>query len=419
MERTPKKNLPIVKNCILILLISVLTGFALLLAVYLIPTDSIKNHIRESLPVLHEEGLYPDLYPYVHSQLDNWTDSLILNAAGHESGSSIWKQALLNERYIIKQTNAVSDPIQDISSAYASDEPDNCISTSYARYWHGYMVYVKPLLTVFNYSMFRMVNLTIQCILTAMVVFIMVRKKLSRFVAPYLIAWGILLPTVLGASIQFSGVFYIYTLGTLVLLLKNESWHSNGTHIYYFFILGIATSYIDFLTYPLATLGIPLVFYFLLKPEGDTRSDYAALIRFPIFWGAGYIGMWAAKWVLASIITDENVIIDAIHAVQLRSSSAVSGEAISLVDTIIRNLRCIMANPFTWIGIVFVLVMLIYRIRRKHFNPKRIWIYFIIAFLPFLWYAVTGNHSYVHYWFTCKALTVSVLAGMCASIPRH
>ena len=36
--------------------------------------------------------------------------------------------------------------------------------------------------------------------------------------------------------------------------------------------------------------------------------------------------------------------------------------------------------------------------------------YLLVGLLPFAWYCLTVNHSYVHYYFTCRALCVSVLA---------
>lgn len=39
--------------------------------------------------------------------------------------------------------------------------------------------------------------------------------------------------------------------------------------------------------------------------------------------------------------------------------------------------------------------------------------FMLIALMPFVWYALAGQHSYEHHWFTFRGLMTTVFAGMC------
>ena len=49
--------------------------------VFLLPTESMEQHIAASVDLLIEEGTYPVLNEHRPRQLDNFTDALMLNIA--------------------------------------------------------------------------------------------------------------------------------------------------------------------------------------------------------------------------------------------------------------------------------------------------------------------------------------------------
>lgn len=84
--------------------IMICLGFVLLVFSYLIPKDAMENHVRESVKVFEEEGTYPQLVAgFVDSQLDNWTDALmLLTAVYQDSENNVLRQAVLNKRSVIE-----------------------------------------------------------------------------------------------------------------------------------------------------------------------------------------------------------------------------------------------------------------------------------------------------------------------------
>ena len=76
------------------------------------------------------------------------------------------------------------DAAQVIVSCYGEGETPDMI-VSYGRYWHGYMLTLKPLLSVFNYSQIRVVNAAVVAALALWLVVLLWRRQLKRYILPY------------------------------------------------------------------------------------------------------------------------------------------------------------------------------------------------------------------------------------------
>lgn len=108
---------------ILYMLISVIIGYLLLVMVYVIPLKPINEHVRDSVKIFEREGTYPQLVNgFQDSQLDNWTDALMLLIASHEGASgSIFKQAAQNAYSKVDDTN----PTESLISIYVNNSEKN------------------------------------------------------------------------------------------------------------------------------------------------------------------------------------------------------------------------------------------------------------------------------------------------------
>lgn len=80
-------------------------------------------------------------------------------------------------------------------------------------------------------------------------------------------------------------------------------------------------------------------FYLVLDgnclPEKQ-RSSWKNLFLHTLSWGIGYVGMWSSKWVIASVLTGENIIYDAFSQIAYRSGYFT--EKHSYYDTLKLNL---------------------------------------------------------------------------------
>ena len=78
----------------ILLILSCLVGYMLLVMAYGIPTDYMKGNMSESARIIKTEGRYFRTMNRENSQLDNYTDSLMLLTASHPTTENAWTGAI-------------------------------------------------------------------------------------------------------------------------------------------------------------------------------------------------------------------------------------------------------------------------------------------------------------------------------------
>lgn len=146
----------ILKNIIFVLA-AVVAGTVIMIAVQCLPAGTIKKHVSESADVFRSEGSYKALfkrYPWI-TVLDNYTDATMLTecVAADENRGVAYNA--MNAAYYLP-TDIYKKP-SDALVIYA-DGQNEYYQQEYARYWHGYKLFLRPLLLVFNYSGIRIIN---------------------------------------------------------------------------------------------------------------------------------------------------------------------------------------------------------------------------------------------------------------------
>lgn len=386
-------------------------GLLLLVVAYNLPTYWINIHIKESAYLVSNEGEYLNMYSWGASAIDNYTDSLMLLEAGYENDQSALNNALLVPNGEIDDLTPgnvlVSHYLEDAGSLEYTDV------YNYPRYWHGYLIFLKPLLMLFNFRQIRQINLVCQILLTLLIAFMMYKKNLKKYIIPYLLVYLMFNPLVISKSMQYCSCFYVMSIGILVTLLLGKDKLKKYDYLL-FFNIGILTSYFDFLTYPYITYAIPMCFYLLINDDESIKEKIISFIRLGIVWVCGYLFMWASKWVLASIMTDTNVIKDALETTMTRTSSVAN----PLGEIEVYNYLSYLMQPATILCLIYIVYKLIKAIRDKaETRWDNVLIYSLVFIIPILWYALAQNHSFVHYWFTfrgCSASTAGLLFLMCS-----
>ena len=245
------------------------------------------------------------------------------------------------------------------------------------------------------------------------------RERLKGFIVPYVLSYFMLMPVALAMNLEFSSCYYIFNFGSAALLANRRKLTTQRAVCIFFFI-GIATADFDYLTYPIATFGIPACVYLGLLMGDSQRGRVVRLIKTGASWGAGYGSMWASKWIIGTAFTDKNVIMDALQSISTRTSNASSDglTQYSVKGCIEDNLFAFFRTPVSFLVLAFVLciiVVVLIRFRKGDDIPgERLLPYFILMVLPFCWYSFATNHSSIHFWFTNKSLVVFVMPMMCA-----
>ena len=390
------------------LLSGVIGATMLMLLINLLPTGIMKENITESVKVMELEKDYHEVVPgVISSRLDNFTDSIMLLSCVHKE-----ETGLIDRTMNVYRVRYEGKTPSESFVSYGKGE-EGYTTSAYSRYWHGYQIILKPLLLFFNYQEIRYLNICIQAFLIIGIMVELGKRKQTKYIFPYMLMIFSLMPVSVGLSLQFSSVFYIANIAAYVLLRKWERIKEKNNFLLFFLVTGMLTSFMDFLTYPLVTLGVPIIFYFLLSQKDTFVHNILETIKYSVIWSIGYIGMWTGKWIVGSVLLRKNIITDAINALLNRTSSETADTTFTWWDVIGRNADAMFGTPIKilFLGTVFVFLVILFiktiQNKKNYFGNGH---YLIIAVMPIAWYVVTGNHSYMHFWFTYRELAILIFA---------
>lgn len=373
-----------------------------LLLISLIPSSYLKKNIGSSVEVLKHEGVYPSVgIPWRKIILDNYTDAIMLNTAYSINSAEAFKSSLINKRYYDGSEGKTQ--IDNLEEMYNKNVEPNA---GYERYWHGYLLYLRPMLTVFPYEVIRIINAILLYGGFLYLLFLTLKKLGGKLTIALLAGFVAIDFFFIWKSMQFSSIFHIAIFSSIYLLLHHKKIQNQYL---LFFIIGGLTAFFDLLTAPLITLGLPLIVLTYLN-----KSNVKTVIVHCISWGIGYLLLWLSKWVLVELLFAPGAIQTALKTISSRT--------VSEPDPNFSYMQTLKLNIFQLIGYhksnkIFVLVSAIissiFLVRYFSFNKKKLqnivpWI--IIGVMPYVWYVVAANHSYLHVWYTYRIQFISVVS---------
>lgn len=253
------------------ILLGGMAGTLMLIAVYLLPTDGMKRNVASSIDIFYTESVYPQqVQGYKTSQLDNETDAVMLLGAIYDrKPSRVLQNAMAVPHITLEGTPSFCITLKEY--LWDGYEPDG--EADYSRYWHGYMIWLKPLLLFMDYADIRILNMAVQIFLLILLITELAGRKMFSCIPPLGCALVILNPVAVAMSLQFSSIYYIVVI-SLLIYLKCQKKIDQNLWIY-FLLIGMAVAYFDFLTYPAASFCIPCRIGFdtaKWKLEGKTSS---------------------------------------------------------------------------------------------------------------------------------------------------
>lgn len=388
--------------------------FTLLVLAWCIPDEWVVKKQQESLMVYEEGDVHE--WPFTRETLEGGLGEWVFT---HSRGSQ-----LDNEDY-----RMLSKVIAEDSNASALYKAMDC--SDYARYWHGYLAFLRPMLIVFSYLQIRYIYMFIHLLLGAAIMMRIYRNFGSHMVYLWVFSLCFVYPVILPFSMHYSSVFFIAMIGLLVIDKKYRGydWQQAGN---IFIVLGMLTTYFDLLTAPLLTLGVPLLYLMLLNyykyREDSMRKNISILASATVTWCVGYFGCWFTKWVIASPVVGYNVILDGLSTGIRRTVSVYHMETLDydtgIVRAIAMNLFSILppgitSSDWRWFSIVVLVIILVlaaifikYHVDKKNMKPLLPFV--MIAFYPFVWFMVLSNLTSIHFPFTYRILLISLLGFLIA-----
>ena len=227
-------------------------------------------------------------------------------------------------------------------------------------------------------------------------------------------------------SLQFTNMMMLMLLAILAadkllcnrndLNFNNKSLSTERLFIFSF-VLGSITVFLDLLTTPILPIGIVIL---LLVIHYYQKYNYLipnkTIINSFIFWSAGYVGTWAAKWILATVICSQNIILQAFNQIIHRTNGNLDGSshAVNRLSMLSSNIKMLL-QPFGHTPkiiivslVVIICIILLYKFRKTIVDRIFVKKLILISLIPYFWYIIAANHSQVHSWFTYRSQIITV-----------
>ena len=433
---------------ILIIAAGALIMPALLLLTALIPRTAIREKSLDSAEYLCEGELFGDVMEGVDgSRIDRYADAILLNIAYHLDARYPLRSVALSAYYFT--------PDHEENENYLIGVRDDMeINRQYLRYWHGSVALVRPLLTFLDVKGIYILNAILLVGLSGVFLMMCVRRRDYALVVAYLSAVILTRCWYVPLSLEYTWTFMLMLIGFITVMTL----YGKGLGKYYgvfFALMGMATSFLDFLTTETITLLMPLLTLLWLghygsegstsgnldaakgaaartvtgSKDGDVgnapsrirvfmcRRDLRMALACSACWLLGYALMWASKWVLCSAVMRENAMpYVSEHVAERLSGDMGVGTAAFIAGAVTRNISCLFPLGYgavSVIGFIALIVFALYRgfvYRRDGADVGFIVLMTLIGLIPYVRYLVLHNHSYIHYFFTYRAQAATVMA---------
>ena len=391
-----------------------------------IPRSAIEGNVRRSAAELSSEGQYYRLLPEDEGwQLDNYTTAIMLNQASHSTDNPV-----LSAAYNFQWHGPGNGDDQISALQSGMSRPRGSISESgwiaYGRYWHGYLVILKPLLVWFDLHQIRMILLLAFSALLGWSAALLARSEGMAAGVLYPCAFVLVNVVVAMVSLPFSPSFFV-GLGATVFVQRHRTgkWDLCGggsvvPWLAFYLVVGALTVYLDFLDTPIITLGLPMCVQVYLGRESVTRRSLPRVLllvlAFSACWAVGYAGLMVTKWVLSTLVTGFDFVHDGLASAVYRSGSSAGAQSIGRLAAARRNVG-LLAHRWVAVAltavIVAALVLGIASRRMGRLHGVSWWFLVplaVVAVYPYAWYVVAANHSYVHAFITYRDQVVTLVA---------
>ena len=379
------------------------------------PREWIQKNTEESASILKSLG---NPSRVLNTLFDNDTDTLMINNAYSMDPNNTLESALLGRRnYLpekqqtVYQDMYVESNVQTEENYVIQDQlirtVNNNISESfeYARYWHGYVAFLRPLLIFLNFNEIRALSTGLLAFL-ALIALMLLYKRI-KFKYCFVIILALLCSEyfIMGFTLQGLMTFVISMISTIIICIRFDKIKNIGL---YFFSIGMVTCYFDLLTHPIITLGIPMIIYLLIKQEKGKISLKEAIkiiVKNTLLWGMGWIITNLTKWIIVDILYNRNLIYKSIMQFIFRSLGT-SEENLAWYMGLSNNWNWAFRHTLMFFTtlIFYVIYTLIRNYKNITINVKQAIPYLMISFMPIAWFMVMVNHTWFHFWFTWRNL---------------
>ena len=411
---------------IIVYIVLMIILFSALLIVSVIPKSAIEENCKESADQLLKQGekIY---YKSFDRQMytDNSTDSIMINIVySMDDNNKIESIMKCRRNYNPGETTRVwedmlgnlpyhSSRFSMVNEFYQTTKGIDINSYEYARYWHGYIVLLRPLLVFFDYKEIIVIMYLVLSVLLTILLMNIYRKKglpqtiavLAAFIAVEYLEWY--------QNMQGNYVLLIALISSVLISTgKITRKHLNLL----LFIESGFIAYLDLLTFPLVGCVVPVIIYNLFDEEEDTNNKkrFRQLVGNGIACILGFGLVWLGKLILSDWLVNTEIVDLSIKQLGFRLGMYLSSEQLK-ARMFHRAYQKIFYYGLTKADLIIIILGTIYGLYclkkygpKYYFSSKKL-VYYLCMIVPFIWYTIVVEHSYLHFFFTYRNLLISYL----------
>ena len=148
--------------------------FVLLLGACALPAQPVLEHVYDSARTIQQEGLYPEYFGFKLFQMDNYTDTIMLFEAAAMGEQDPLTAMMTATAYNVDNFETMASDLavyceRTIPLSTGAQKAVQLVPFSYARYWHGYLIWLRPLLCVMSITGVRVVQYLVLFALLAVI----------------------------------------------------------------------------------------------------------------------------------------------------------------------------------------------------------------------------------------------------------
>jgi hypothetical protein len=404
----------------------------LLLGLYLlsvlcvtVPNRAITRHMLESAVYISNEDPYvfPEDGKY-QNITDNLADQMWLNIGWHMGSGNPFISALDTRYYDGMEFGPPVGLFLSVTRGYEAN-------TDYTRYWHGTAALMRVLHLFTDLQGIRIMGMVCLIVLIARTVMSLVKYGHWDLAVCLLVSLLGVQVWSLRLSVEYLPCFLICfgLCPAFVRLEKQGDVYLNILCV----ISGTLTAFFDFLTTETVTVLIPLILVIAIRSResrlGSPKKVAKTLMFCGLCWGLAYAGTFLVKWCAVSLVTGENHFLAAMQSVNQRIDGVVVEgslhKAPGVLMPIVSNLTVLfdgtsrteyrqVISGLILFGFPTLVACRLYQVRRKP-RPGTAFL-LVLGSVVFLRYGILANHSYLHSFFTYRALVSTILSVLAAMV---
>lgn len=407
----------IIKYLIVLIFTILILLLLLIMSVKIIPKEKIEENVIKSANVLDSfvdvkrtsmVNRYGDLHIYA--------DEILLNIIYCMDTNEPLKCILLSRYY----ENLLGPNLRK-----AIEEKSNG-NTEYMRYWHGSMLIIRPLLSLFDIEQIYYIMAFIVFMLLIIFLISLILKKCYALIIIFMIGIVFTASWYVPFCLEYVWTYLIMFIVTIIAMHIENKNNANEKINMLMFVSGIMTCFFDFLTTEVLTVLIPIICIFYMrccKHKGnDIYREMKNTFKWLCLWGMGYISMWGVKWLLDAIVLQVNVWDFVKDRAMLRINDGKYGiELLQMInETIKKNFftlnivnKVSHATTIKVISVIsaFIILGIIYLILKKDKETlNKIFILCFLGTIPYIRYIILPSHSYHHYYFVFRLQLATILS---------